>query len=214
MSCLLVPEWQLKIKTFKQSKKKGTNNMRLKLALAVVAAVAMCSLSAKAGFINGSISVQGTATLDALVPATTAFTGFGPSTVQLDSGDYAGIPIGTAVTMHPFNLTTQSQALWDIGGWSFTTSTLTATQSLVPSGGGANTAIIDVTGQGIARGPGFSPTFASYALHASGDALSFTVVFGNTVNAAGRTAVPDGGTTLFLLGSALTGLGLLRRKLA
>jgi hypothetical protein len=41
-----------------------------------------------------------------------------------------------------------------------------------------------------------------------------TFTWAGTSGATTTTTVPDGGTTVILLGSALAGLGLIRRKLA
>jgi hypothetical protein len=66
----------------------------------------------------------------------------------------------------------------------------------------------DVSGTGTVTAAGFAPTTGTYT-------LNFTQSGGSSFTwGATSTAVPDGGTTVILLGAALSGLGLLRRKLA
>jgi hypothetical protein len=66
----------------------------------------------------------------------------------------------------------------------------------------------DVSGTGTVTAAGFAPTIGTYT-------LNFTQSGGSSFTwGATSTAIPDGGTTVILLGAALSGLGLLRRKLA
>ena len=72
-------------------------------------------------------------------------------------------------------------------------------------------------------GPGGTPAGGLVALYFDADQLSFAVpARGSGPNGFGgisfarlydHVGVPDGGTTVMLLGGALTALGLLRRKL-
>ncbi len=178
-----------------------------KVGAAFVALFAISS-AAQAAYINGSINFSGVATLDNVPATATSVTFTNPVTVDLTSGDYAGLEVapGTA-TFYNFAFgavgTTGPNAvapLWVVaGGWNFN---LTAITLNAMSGTQRN-----LEGIGFANGPGFSSTPGFWTLSTSGTASKVT--FSSFTN-----AVPDGGTTVGLLGLALVGLHGARRKFA
>jgi hypothetical protein len=71
---------------------------------------------------------------------------------------------------------------------------------------------LDLAGSGVLSITGYTSTPGNFTFAATGvgsgsDSFNFGFV-------AGNSAVPDGGSTAALLGMALTGAGLLRRKTA
>ena len=67
---------------------------------------------------------------------------------------------------------------------------------------------LTITGSGIVSGNGFDATAMEWSLsiqNRGGTILSFSAIFG--------VAVPDGGSAVGLLGLALVGIEVLRRKL-
>ena len=79
---------------------------------------------------------------------------------------------------------------------------------VIAQGGSGPTAYVDVFGSGSLYGNGYSDTATTFSFSSTGS--------GSSVDSfqATLTAVPDGGTTVALLGGALTALGLVRRKMA
>jgi hypothetical protein len=67
---------------------------------------------------------------------------------------------------------------------------------------------LDIVGMGTLDVTGSDPTAGSYTLTANSASASFSFSSSNGAQ------VPDGGMTVMLLGAALSGLALIRRKLA
>ncbi|MGA2662230.1 MAG: VPDSG-CTERM sorting domain-containing protein [Verrucomicrobiota bacterium] len=176
------------------------------------------ALTVRAGPITGGISLSGSYTLNGSDLTATTFTGFSGVTVAtglLDSptGSFAGTG-GDAVTMNGFQFKpfAASNPLWSFtaGGvtYDFLLNSLTSaiqTKSLV-----------EVSGNGTLQITGHTDTSGTWTFlgTAAGGFFSFT-----SSNPAGGSpgdsaGVPDGGATAILLGGALCGLGLVRRKLA
>jgi len=171
------------------------------------------SQQAQATSINGDIQFAGEVHFDtnSLATATRVLTWFdvfhnaGFSSVTSGTGDFAGIAPGTQATMAQpwiFNPSTPTPGLWSVGGFSY--DLLTSTIVI------QNAGTLFITGTGIVSGNGFDPTSMDW---------SFT-----TQSAGGRTrtnfsfsangvVVPDGGSAVALLGLALVGIEVLRRKL-
>jgi hypothetical protein len=183
-------------------------------SLALLVGVAGMTLSVHAIPIpNGSeVDMSGTATLDStFLGLATKATAFSSVTVGgAPSGGYGGVATGTPVTWNPFGwnpTTTPVSPLWTMlaGAYTFTLNTITvATQ---------NNTFLNLSGTGIATAPGFDPTGGSWTFTISnstgGSSPNFQFTFANS-----QVTVPDGGVTAMLLGSALSVLGLIRRKLA
>lgn len=169
--------------------------------------------------ITGAISFSGTSSMDGTSFVTaTQFTSFenvfvgAPSAL---SGDYVGTA-GADVTMTPFTwapttASTPINPLWSfaIGGltYSFDLSVLhedfASTTGILLSGLGT----AHITGTGVDK----MDTSGNWSFSAQSlDLATFT--FSSTTAAAPQHGVPDGGTTVVMLGSALLGLQLIRRK--
>jgi hypothetical protein len=207
-------------RTIKQKEETGETGMTSKLVKFLVAAALMASLSMTAQAlpsITGAISLSGSVLSDnADLTAATTFS-FSGVTVGAASGTtYSGIPTGPvlspSVTMNPITFRPSPiypvTPLWDFTylgqDYRFALGVFAVTSSDVND--------ITLKGLGVLRVPGlFADTDASWILTAQtlGGVTSFTF---SSSNAA--LAVPDGGTTVLLLGAALTGLALIKRRLS
>ena len=130
----------------------------------------------------------------------------GHSTVEAGgTGDFAGILPGTQATMHNgwiFNPSTPTPALWSVGGFTFDLLSSTIVTQ--------NASFLSISGTGIVSGNGFEPTAMDWAFTTQSSGGRTHLVFSFSANG---TAVPDGGAAVALLGIALTGVEVLRRKL-
>jgi hypothetical protein len=184
----------------------------LGLTLAVAGAI---SLSAHAVPITGSVDMNGTVTLDnVLLGSATAASSFSAVVVGgTPTGSYTGTG-GSSVTWSGFSWTAFAPVA---PLWTFTSGLNTYTFDLntiaVVS---QNNSFLNLKGTGALNitGPGsYDPTFGDWSFTISnaggGSHANFQFTFANSQTAA----VPDGGTTVMLLGAALSGLGLIRRKL-
>jgi hypothetical protein len=167
------------------------------------------SQQAQATPINGMINLGGSAHFDTndLATATRVNTWINTHVEAGGTGDFAGIPINTPVAMNApwiFNPSTPRTGLWSVAGFTFDLLTSTV---LVQN----STALV-ITGTGIVSGNGFDPTNAdwSFSVTSSAGHTRMNFSFQASGNAAG---VPDGGSTVALLGIALTGIEVLRRRL-
>jgi hypothetical protein len=117
---------------------------------------------------------------------------------------------GSTVTMAPFlNINPTAlpgTAIWSVGGFSLTLSTLNtlfaSTTSLTLFG-------LGTFSDGIPTDSTAGNWTATFTSSGPGDPGSVTFGFNSS---SVSTTVPDGGTTVALLGGALAGLGLLKRK--
>ncbi len=184
-----------------------------KILLAFVAAGLACSAftgqQAQGAMIDGAITFAGGAVFDTMSLATaTRVDDFSDVVVQSRDGDFAGfVAVGDSVTMAEpwiFSPSTPTPGLWSVGG--FTYDLTSATVEL------QNADFLIITGTGIISGNGFDATpgmwsFTSQSPDANG---IFSFSASGDFNGGG---VPDGGTTVALLGLALAGIEVLRRKL-
>jgi VPDSG-CTERM motif len=137
---------------------------------------------------------------------------FGSAEVTDRSGSFTTtIANGNLVTMgQPLDFVTPTiiNPLWSVGGFSFTLSppiSITRVNNADPIPD-----TLRLAGQGYITGPaGFDATIGGWTWSGELNGVS-TFTFSSTTLAG----VPDGGTTVALLGAALSGLALLRRKLA
>ena len=188
-----------------------------KTILAVLATgVISCGLfsqQAQATAITGDIQFAGEVAFDtnSLATATKVVTWFdvfhnaGFSSVTSSTGDFAGIAPGTSAAMAQpwiFNPSTPTPGLWSVGGFSYDLLSSTVVTQ--------NAGTLVITGTGIVSGNGFDPTAMdwSFTTQSAGGHTRTTFSF----SANGQT-VPDGGTTVMLLGAALGALGMARRFL-
>jgi hypothetical protein len=182
--------------------------------LATAAVAVGLTLSTQAIPITGSITLKGGAqfadgsgTVVASVNNATQVLQWSPNnTVESVSGAFAAILPNTPATMIApwiFNPSTPLPALWSVGGFTFDLQTSTITTQ----GGG----FLNVLGIGTITAAGYDPTSFSWAFSSQDPASGRPPTWSWSAAANG---IPDGGMTAILLGAALSGLGLLRRKLA
>jgi hypothetical protein len=191
-----------------------------KTILAVLAtgliSCALFSQQAHADTIQGDISFVGMAKFDSgnnLATATRVILWKGNNNapkpvVDSSSGDFAtfapaGSPTDFAVPWI-FNPSTFTPGLWKVGGFTFNLGSSTIVTQ--------NALELTITGIGSISGNGFDTTtgtwdFSVKTLNGKGDKKMFFHFNAET------TAVPDGGSAVALLGIALTGIEVLRRKL-
>ncbi len=171
------------------------------------------SQQAQATAITGDIQFAGEVQFDtnSLATATRVVTWFdvfhnaGFSSVTSGTGDFAGIAPGTSAAMTQpwiFNPSTPTPGLWSVGGFSYDLLTSTIVTQ--------NASTLFITGTGIVSGNGFDPTSMdwSFTTQSAGGNTRTTFSF-----SANGLAVPDGGSAVALLGLALVGIEVLRRKL-
>jgi hypothetical protein len=188
-----------------------------KTTLAVLAigllSCAFFSQRARAQAIQGNINFAGEVQFDtnSLATASRVVTWFdvfhnaGFSSVTSGTGDFAGIAPGTQATMAQpwiFNPSTPTPGLWSTGGFTFDLLSSTIVMQ--------NASTLVIEGNGIVSGNGFDPTAMdwSFTTQSSGGRPRTTFSF-----SAIGVAAPDGGSTVALLGVALTGIEVLRKKL-
>lgn len=181
-----------------------------------VAALVAFSATVQAVPIVGSINFQGgTATLNGPVSSATAITAFGGSpSVNNNSGvaptgSFAGTgntPVTFVATGFQFSpsMNPSPVALWSFvfGGstYAFSLTSVVSSVGVGPTLNLAGNGILSISGGTYAATPGtwtFSTTGTGPATYGF---------------VAGNTSVPDGGTTVMLLGAALSGLCLFRKK--
>jgi VPDSG-CTERM exosortase interaction domain len=202
-----------------------TNAIRTILATSLVGSGLFCQ-HAQATTINGTITFNGTLTAQILSGGTIDGINWGPpaNTVSTVDGDYSSVPIGTSTTFTNFQwnsstLAITSPSITPFVEWTFTigsttydfildtpltTGTITHTKV-----GRTNVWSVKVLGSGTAQITGFEDTVGVFTVSGTGNAahLSF-----DASGIADGDPVPDGGSAVALLGIALTGLEILRRK--
>jgi hypothetical protein len=202
-----------------------TNAIRTILATSLVGSGLFCQ-HAQATTINGTITFNGTLTAQILSGGTIYGINWGPpaNTVSTVDGDYSSAPIGTSTTFTNFQwnsstLAITSPSITPFVEWTFTigstiydfildtpltTGTITHTKV-----GRRNVWSVNVLGSGTAHITGFEDTVGVFTVSGTGNAahLSF-----DASGIADGDPVPDGGSAVALLGIALTGLEILRRK--
>lgn len=120
------------------------------------------------------------------------------------TGDFAAFTFdGEHVTMARtwiFNPSTVTPALWRVGGFTFNlTSSTVVSQSAF---------FLNILGTGTVTGNGFDPTPGQWSFTSTNSNGHIRTTFGFQ----SETTAPDGGATAVLLGLALTGVEVLRRK--
>ncbi len=170
------------------------------------------AMAAQAVSIGGSIQFLGSATMNGGQTGFVSFHdqfggGLGP-TVQTVTGSYGAVTIGTTAAWTPFTFNPPTASVTPL--WSFslnsTTYSFDAT-SMNVTWVNANT--LNIQGTGIAHITGFQDTVGTWTVTSTGSGTTFT--FGALTQSGD---VPDGGTTVLLLGGALSGLALLRKRFA
>jgi len=175
--------------------------------------------------IAGSISFDGGAVLlNNTLANATAIDSFGGSTIvsggaNLPTGSYAGLA-GTAVTMtsegFTFSPGLSPSPINDL--WSFTVAGITYDFNLLTATGVYDNGSLDLSGTGTLQITGDPNTAGTWTMdiNGGGDGDNFNFDANNEVGSGtgGTSPVPDGGSTMMMLGAGLSGFALLRRKKA
>jgi hypothetical protein len=154
--------------------------------------------------IQGNITFSGGATLDTGNANTAhAVTSFVNTLVQSVSGDFDTfinpLDLATFSASWVFDPSTLTPGLWTAGGFTFNL----LTSTIEVQGGDSLT----VSGTGTILGNSFDPTFGTWRFTTQNPSANGTFSF-----SASGLSVPDGGATVTLLGLALVGVEVLRRK--
>ena len=161
--------------------------------------------AAQATPITGSIGFSGAVQLDSgTVETSTKAIGWISAAVTESSDAFAPVAGGTAVALAPlwvFN-TGSVQNFWSVGGFNFNLSTSAIYTQ--------DTSYIQVILAGNVTGNGYSPTAFTGSFQIDQQPVNGVTTFTQHLSFNG---VPDGGEAVLLLGAAMTGLVLIRRKL-
>jgi hypothetical protein len=181
---------------------------KLIIMAAAVASIASFTSSVQATPISGGISFAGAYTIPHGTDLTTPNNSitFGTTYVTSDTGSFSSIPVLPTVSLVTMSsplainpTVVPVLSLWSVGIYSFDSITL------VESAQSATT--LTLTGTGTIKDGNPADSVAGTWL-ATFNTLSDTFSY----SASAGATVPDGGTTAMLLGGALAGLGLLKRK--
>ena len=178
----------------------------LKVSASLLAAFALSS-AANAAFVTGSIDFAGNGVaLNGTLGTATQVTSFGTTVVSQATGSFSPfvVAFSTPVTLTaPWSLNSGAVApFWKAGGFTFNlTSSSIVTQ---------NASFLNVKGTGVVFGNGFSNTNGTWAFTIPNAGTNGVFTFASQTVAA---PVPDGGTTMALLGLSLLGLYGAHRKL-
>ncbi len=190
----------------------------IKFAVATAFVVALTQ-AAHATPVTGIIQFSGSvdASVDDAVNATAGTKAFfNTTTVSFANGSFTGIVAnGDPVTLFNNSIanlwTFNSGAIagfWSVDGFTFDLTSSTFSGTTGSAGSGSATVVL----AGTVSGNGFTANnfLGSFTLQDPSAADGRTYTYSGSF-ALG--SVPDGGTTILLLGSALSGLALLKRKL-
>ena len=184
--------------------------------MASVAAMALAlTQTIQAVPVTGNIGITGQVTLDTSSAATaTEVTSWINTAVNGASGTFLAIPNNTPVQFPnatwKFNTASTINPFWTITSYGCTFS-LTSSSILFQGGTPGINGFVDVNGWGTISGNGYTPTqmFWTFSISdppANGNSPTWTF-------RASANSVPDGGATVMLLGIALSGVALLKKKL-
>ncbi len=176
--------------------------MKIKNTLAIAVLVGL-GLSAQANPITGGISFAGnyTPNNNDLTAATSI--AFGSTFVTSANGNFAIFAPGSTVTMATPLAINPTLApvlsLWSIGIFSFDATSLTQSAQTATT--------LTLTGTGVIKDGNPADQVAGQWI------ATFNTLNGTYSWSASAGSVPDASSTLLLLGSALTGISIIRRKL-
>jgi hypothetical protein len=182
--------------------------------LIIILAAAVCVMNARAVPINGTVSFSGSVKLDTGNPATAnAVTQWFNTKVEDADGAFGlflvtGSP-ATFTAPWTFDPSTATIPLWTAGGFTFdlASSTINAQFAVGPL------KFLNISGSGTVTGNGYSATPGDWSFTTQSPSSAGKFSFSASSSAHG-VGVPDSGSTLGLLGAALCGIGVIRRKMA
>jgi hypothetical protein len=198
---------------FDANRGNSINRKNINMKKIILAILATAFVTAQAYAFSGTIGFDGTLTQTTVLGVTTNhFNNPWMTHSSGNTGDYAVVNAATSTTMTNFSFTgNNSFSPILLGGpiapqWTFVFGGVTYSFDLVSLTSAFSTArgIIEV-GTGIAHIGGQSEN-AVWSIDGTGNAFHFTA-------SIHTTAIPDGGSAVALLGLALAGVEVLRRKL-
>ena len=181
------------------------NTLKL-IATVAIAAMAFTQTSSAVP-ITGTIGFSGTAQLDgSTVGTSTQVLSWGVNTVGITSGSFASVVSGSIVSLiSPWSFNSGARTgFWSVGGFTFDLSG----SSVFQNAGG----FLSVNLVGTVYGNGYDVTALAGRVTIQDPSVSNGRTF-NYTESLSFNSVPDGGTTALLLGSAMSGLALIRRKI-
>jgi hypothetical protein len=187
-----------------------------KLFVTAVALVAL-NASAYAQFLSGAINFAGGVTLNGTAATATAVD-FGASlTTAPNTGSYAVVPAGVAVTFTDFSFAfsfapfVAPGTLWSLTHLGINYSFTQTTQEAPVRDTVGLTQSVILEGMGIAKATGFLDTPGAWIVTVNSADASVTFSFSASSSAIPPPTIPDGGTSVLLLGAALSMLGFIRK---
>lgn len=175
-----------------------------------VASVSLFSSPAQAVQINGTIDFAGTAHFNGPLATATQVTTFQNAHVEFATGDFANFTNtndAVAITApYVFNPSTAYSPLWSVGGFVFNLD-----QSMIVT---QNQFGLVITGTGTLMGNGFDNTPGEWAFSSQNPSGHARDTFSFSAGSDAIPTVPDGGSSVALLGIGLVLLEGLRRKIA
>jgi len=184
------------------------------IKIAGVAAVALALTQAvQATPISGNIGFSGNVTYDtsSAGTATEVTSWINPVVGATPTGSFNIITPGTGVnfttSIWSFNDASTINPFWMVDGFTFEL----LSSSIVVQGGTYPAGFVFVSGTGIVSGNGYTPTQLSWSFTSQDPKAGSGP--DNWTFSASAASVPDGGATVMLLGIALSGVALLKKKL-
>ena len=182
----------------------------MKNILTIVAAVAVAvaftsTVQAVPQPLTGNIGFAGSAVLNSSdVSTATKVVSWNSTVVNSESGSFTSISLGSAVLLaSPWSFNSGVlNNFWQVGGFTFDLSS----SSIFSLAGGFMNVVI----AGTVSGNGYAATAFSGSFQVSNPSANGATTFTERLS---FNSVPDGGTTVLLLGAALSGLALVKRKL-
>jgi hypothetical protein len=176
--------------------------------LTVAAAVLVFAAQATQAIpVTGTIGFTGQATYDnSTVGTATAVDAWFNTVVNGTSGSFTSVALNAPVTITaPWSFTTTStiNPFWTAGGFTFEL----ISSAIVTQG----TGFVFVNGTGLVSGNGYDQTELDWNFSSQGNAVTTTPSW--TFSASSQS-IPDGGTTMLLLGAGLSSIALIKRKLS
>lgn len=178
------------------------------LKVVAVAAVAVAiTQSVQAVPITGNIGFSGAVQLNSTTVTTaTEALSWANTVVNATSGSFTSVANGSSVALaSPWFFNSPAlNGFWAVGGFTFnlTSSAIYSQDALFLN--------VVLAGTVTSTNPSFSATAFSGTFQVANPSANGLTTFTERLS---FNSVPDGGTTVLLLGSALSGLALLRRKL-
>ncbi len=193
--------------------------MKKMMKFAGVAALALAlTQTLQAIPVSGNIGFTGAAILNTSSAANaTGVTAWISPVVNLTSGSFTVIPNTTSATIAaPWLFASGASPFWSVsfGGETFVFNLLASAITAQGGAAGVNGFVI-VNGTGTVSGSGntaYSATFMNWSFSTQDPAIPTGGRDAWTFSASTTTPVPDGASTALLLGAALSGLTLLKRK--